>query len=260
MRVLRVLHQERIFYGSLVDNAVHCLNKELGYEAPIPLKELSVLPPVMPTKIVCLAVNYRKHAEECGRDIPEEPILFLKPPSAVIGCGQAIVLPSQSSRVDYEGELAMVIGKACRNVTPEQAPEHVFGYACANDVTARDLQKKDGLFARAKGFDTFAPIGPWIETEVKDPANLSIKTLVNNELRQDGHTSDMIFPPFDILSMISQVMTLNPGDVILTGTPPGIGPIKPGDDIRIEIEEVGILINPVAQDPNQPDAKTTLTQ
>ncbi|QLA17175.1 fumarylacetoacetate hydrolase family protein [Desulfolutivibrio sulfoxidireducens] len=245
MRVLRVRHQEKSFYASLFDDHVVCLDRGLGLDAPIPLTELSLLPPVAPSKVVCAAVNYRSHAAEVGREVPDEPVLFFKPPSAVIPAGQPIVLPRASSRVDYEAELAVVIGRACRNVSEDKVAGHIFGYACANDVTARDLQQKDGLYGRAKGFDTFAPIGPWIATEVPDTGNLAIRTLVNGEARQEGNTSDMIFPVPALLSFISRVMTLLPGDVVLTGTPPGIGPIAPGDEVRIEIAGVGVLINPV---------------
>ncbi len=269
MRVLRVRHGERTFFAALqqvprpegaegdkpFDLYVQCLNKELGYREPIPLQECAILPPVVPTKIVCLGVNYRSHAEEMGHAIPEEPILFLKAPSAVIGSGQAIVLPAMSQRVDFEGELAVVIGKGCRNIAPEEVPGHVFGYACANDVTARDLQKRDGQWGRAKSFDTFAPVGPWIETEVADPDNLELITRVNNEIRQQGNTQDMIFSPFEAVSRISRVMTLMPGDVILTGTPSGVGPLAPGDEVRVEISGVGALINGVLHESGEAEGE-----
>jgi 2-keto-4-pentenoate hydratase/2-oxohepta-3-ene-1,7-dioic acid hydratase in catechol pathway len=245
MRVLRVRHRDKSFYASLIEDHVACLDRSLGLDAPIPLGELQLLPPVAPTKVVCAAVNYRSHAEEVGRAVPDEPVLFFKPPSAVIPAGQPIVAPRDAGRVDYEAELAVVIGRTCRHVAPDKVAAHIFGYACANDVTARELQKKDGLYGRAKGFDTFAPIGPWIETEVADTGALGIRTLVNGEVRQQGNTADMIFPVFELVSFVSRVMTLNPGDVVLTGTPPGIGPIVPGDEVRIEIDGVGVLINPV---------------
>lgn len=245
MRVVRVRHGEKSFYASLVEDHVVCLDRSLAYEAPIPLTAVRLLPTVTPTKVVCAAVNYRSHAEEVGREIPDEPVLFLKPPSAVIPAGQPIVVPRDAGRVDYEAELAVVIGRTCRRVAPDKAAGHIFGYCCANDVTARELQKKDGLFGRAKGFDTFAPMGPWIETEVADTGALGVRTLVNGEVRQQGNTADMIFPVFELVSFVSRVMTLLPGDVILTGTPPGIGPIVPGDEVRVEIDGVGVLINPV---------------
>lgn len=245
MRILRVQYRGRIFYAALHDDHVICLNKELGFPDPIPLREVGVMPTVMPSKIVCAAVNYRAHGEELGHDLPEEPRLFLKPPSSVIASGQAIVLPPDSERVDHEGELAVVIGRTARNIHESEVDTYVFGYACANDVTARDLQRRDGLFGRAKGFDTFCPIGPWIETEVPDPDNLAIRTLVNNTVRQSSSTAAMIFPVRTLVSFVSRVMTLNPGDVILTGTPEGVGPLHDGDEVRVEIEGVGMLINPV---------------
>lgn len=245
MRILRVQYRGRIFYAALHDDHVICLNKELGFPDPIPLREVGVMPTVMPSKIICAAVNYRAHGEELGHDLPEEPRLFLKPPSSVIASGQAIVLPPDSERVDHEGELAVVIGRTARNIREPEVDAYVFGYTCANDVTARDLQRRDGLFGRAKGFDTFCPIGPWIETEVPDPDNLAIRTLVNNTVRQSSSTAAMIFPVRTLVSFVSRVMTLNPGDVILTGTPEGVGPLRDGDEVRVEIEGVGMLINPV---------------
>lgn len=245
MRVLRVRYGELTFYGSLVDKTVLCLDKNLGLSEPIPLEELAVLPPVVPTKIVCAGLNYKAHAEEMGKPLPEEPVLFMKPPSAVISTGQPIILPHQSTRVDFEGELAVVIGKTCRNAAPENVAEHLFGFCCANDVTARDLQQKDVQYTRSKGFDTFAPIGPWIETQIPNLADVSLRTLVNGELRQDSPLTDMIFPVEELVSFVSGIMTLNPGDVVLTGTPPGVGPLADGDEVRVEIPGVGILVNPV---------------
>ena len=248
MRIVRVQYREHTFYASLAENAVVCLNKALGLSQPIPLEEVIVLPPVMPTKIVCAAVNYRAHGAELGHTVPDEPRIFLKPPSSIIGPGHPILLPPSSTRVDHECELAVVIGKTGRHLDPADVREYVFGYACANDVTARDLQKIDGIFGRAKGFDTFCPIGPWIETQIEDPDALTIRTLVNGQVRQNGTTADMIFKTFELVSFISKIMTLNPGDVILTGTPEGVGPLHAGDEVRIEIEGVGLLINPVLSD------------
>ncbi len=258
MRVLRVRFRDQVFYGALHQETVEgqeqprlfiqCLNKELGLDGSIPLQECAVLPPVVPTKVICVAVNYRAHAEEMGHAIPDDPVIFLKPPSAVIGSGQPIVLPAISERVDFEGELAIVLGKAGRNIAPNEVAPYVFGYACANDVTARDLQKRDGQFGRAKGFDTFCPVGPWIETQVDNPGALTLRTTVNGELRQESNTADMIFSPFEIVSRVSRVMTLLPGDVILTGTPSGVGPLATGDEVRVEIETVGTLINPVSSE------------
>lgn len=255
MRVIRVRYQDKVFYAALLQKEneqgetaleVQCLNKDIGLTEPIPIQKVSILPAVVPTKIVCVGLNYRLHIEETGKDVPDEPVLFFKPPSAVIGNGQTIVLPPQSSRVDYEGELVIILGKTCKNAPVSEIAQHIFGYACGNDVTARDLQKKDGQFGRAKGFDTFAPIGPWIETHVSDPNDLRLVTTVNGEIKQQSTTADMLFSPFEVVSFISSVMTLHPGDVIFTGTPAGIGPLSPGDEVRVEISEVGSLINSVA--------------
>jgi len=177
-----------------------------------------------------------------GKPLPEEPLLFLKPSTAVISNKMRIVLPKISSRVDYEGELAVVIGRKCRKVSPEEAKDYILGYSCFNDVTARDLQQKDVQYTRAKSFDTFAPYGPWIALDI-DPLGLKITTRVNGELRQEGNTQDMIFSPWELVSFISQVMTLLPGDVVATGTPPGVGPLKGGDRVEVEIEGIGTLIN-----------------
>lgn len=247
MRILRVLYNQRAFYASILDrDHLLCLNKALGLDEPIPLREVRVLPVVLPTKIVCVGLNYKSHAEEMGLALPSEPLIFLKPPSAVVGSGDAVVLPEGCGRVDYEAELGIVIGQTGRHIRPEDAARHIFGYTCANDVTDREIQKRDGLYARAKGFDTFCPVGPWIETEVAEPRDLAVRALVNGEVRQDGNTRDMIFGPAELVSFISRVMTLHPGDLILTGTPAGIGPLAPGDTVSVEIENVGLLINPVS--------------
>lgn len=206
---------------------------------------VKLLAPTEPGKIVALALNYRDHAAEFGRAVPEEPLIFLKPPSAVIGPGEPIVLPRQSRRVDYEAELAVVMGKTARRVPEEAAWDYILGYTCMNDVTARDLQKKDGLFTRAKGFDTFAPLGPWIETELADPHNLTVETWVTGERRQQGNTRDLIFNVPALIAFISRIMTLHPGDVIATGTPAGVGPLKPGDMVEVRVEGIGALANPV---------------
>ena len=208
----------------------------------IPLSEVKLLAPSVPSKIVALGLNYRDHAKELGLPIPEEPLLFLKPPSAVIGPEEKIILPPESKRVDYEAELAVVIRKRARRIAPQRAFDYILGYTCFNDVTARDLQKKDGQWTRAKSFDTFAPFGPWIETDL-DPSNLKVRSYLNGFLRQDSSTSELIFPVPEIVSFVSQVMTLEPGDVIATGTPPGIGPLSSGDLIEVEIEGIGRLKN-----------------
>lgn len=251
MRIIRVRHKGRAFYAAITSpETVRCLNLEEDLPDDIPLSELELLPLVRPSKVVCVGLNYHDHAREMGLAIPDEPILFLKPPSSVIGPGDAIVMPACSERVDYEAELALVMGKAARYVPEAEALRHVFGYACANDVTARDLQRRDGLFGRCKGYDTFCPVGPWIETDLPDTANLAVRTLVNGEVRQQGNTADMLFTPNELVSAISRVMTLLPGDLILTGTPVGVGPIVPGDEVRVEIEQVGLLINPVLAAPD----------
>jgi 2-keto-4-pentenoate hydratase/2-oxohepta-3-ene-1,7-dioic acid hydratase in catechol pathway len=206
--------------------------------------ELPLLAPCQPTKIVAIGQNYAEHAAELGHEAPAEPILFLKPPSAVIGPEAAILYPALSQRVDYEAELAVVIGKPAWRVPAEHALNHVLGYTCGNDVTARDLQQTDSQWTRAKGFDTFCPLGPWIVTEL-DVSQLRIQCRVNGHLRQDGNTGQMVHPVPRLIAYISQVMTLNPGDVILTGTPAGIGPVQPGDQIEVEIENIGTLVNPV---------------
>ncbi|MHB8168600.1 MAG: fumarylacetoacetate hydrolase family protein [Thermoleophilia bacterium] len=200
------------------------------------------LPP--PGKIVAVGLNYRSHAGELGMKLPREPLIFLKPPSAVIGAGEAIVLPPQSDRVDHEAELALVIGKTARNVSTGEASEFVLGYTCANDVTARDLQQRDGQWTRAKSFDTFCPLGPHVETEALAPGTL-VELLLNGEPRQGAPISDMIFSPLQLLCFISGVMTLEPGDVILTGTPPGVGPLQAGDEVTVRIEGIGELSNTV---------------
>ncbi len=204
-----------------------------------------LLPPTTPTKIVAVGRNYAEHAKELGNEAPSEPIIFLKPPSALLAPNGTIVRPSQSQRVDYEGELAMVIGKRARNVAAARWREFVLGFTCANDVTARDLQKKDVQFTRGKGFDTFCPLGPCIETEL-DPSDLALTTRVNGVIKQSGRTSMMVFSCGVILEFISAVMTLEPGDVILTGTPAGVGPLASGDTVEVEIEGIGTLRNHVA--------------
>lgn len=201
-------------------------------------------PPAAPSKIVCIGSNYRRHCEEMGRPIPGVPKLFMKPPSALLAHEQSIELPADVGRVDFEGELALVIGRRARKIREDQAAEHVLGYTILNDVTARELQKQDTVFTRAKGFDTFCPLGPWLETDL-DPRNLALSTRVNGEVRQDSSTSDMIFDPFRLVSFISHIMTLEPGDVISTGTPSGVGPLAAGDVVEVSIEGIGTLSNGV---------------
>ncbi len=213
-------------------------------EAEIPLHTVKLLAPVTPGKIVCVGRNYAEHAREQNVPVPEIPLLFLKPPSAVIGPGDAILLPPQSKQVEHEGELGVVIGKRGRWIPAENALKFVLGYTVANDVTARDLQRRDGQWTRGKGFDTFCPLGPWIETEL-DPADVLVQTRVNGEMRQMASTREMMFPVEQLIAFISSVMTLEPGDLILTGTPAGIGPLQAGDTVEVSVEGVGSLSNPV---------------
>lgn len=201
--------------------------------------------PVIPGKIIAVGLNYRDHAREMALKIPSEPILFMKPSSSVIGPGETIRYPSQSSRVDYEAELAVVIGTTCRNVDALSARDYILGYTCFNDVTARDLQAKDGQWTRAKSFDTFAPIGPWIVTSLDDPHGLTVTARLNGEVRQSSNTANLIFSVFDLVEFISHIMTLDPGDIIATGTPSGVGPMDRGDVVEIEIEGIGVLKNSV---------------
>lgn len=209
-----------------------------------PLSSVKFLPPVTPAKIVAVGLNYIDHANELRLPVPEEPIIFLKPPSAVIGNDDPIVLPKQSKRVDYEGELAVVIKKRCKNVSKEKAQEFILGYTCFNDVTARDLQAKDVQWTRAKSFDTFAPLGPFI-AEIEDVSKLKIETRVNGVVKQKSNTSNMIFDVPTLIEFVSSIMTLEPFDVIATGTPAGIGALKAGDLVEIEIEKIGVLRNSV---------------
>ena len=251
MKYCRFHHDNDSHWGILEGEAVHALAS-----APWPgeertgetfsLSEVRLLAPTAPTKIVCVGRNYKAHAAELGNPLPEQPLIFLKPPSSVIGPGEAIIDPSQSQRVDYEGELGLIIGRRCRNVKRAQALDYIFGVTCLIDVSARDLQKIDKHFARGKGFDTFCPIGPVIATGF-DPFALTLETRVNGERRQHAPVTDMIFPLDVIIEFISAVMTLEAGDVIATGTPAGVGPLAPGDTVEVEIEGIGTLRNTVAK-------------
>lgn len=196
------------------------------------------------TKIIAVGLNYHDHAKEMNAPIPKQPLIFLKSPSAIIYDGDIIRYPQSSSRVDYEAELAVIIRKECKNIKPGQAKDYILGYTCANDVTARDLQKIDGQWTRAKSFDTFCPIGPRIVKDI-DPDNLSIRAILNGEVKQDSNTNQMIFKVDEVIAFVSEIMTLFPDDIIITGTPAGIGPMERGDMIEIEIEGIGILRNPV---------------
>ncbi len=249
MRLVRFLVHGNISYGVLSGDEV----AELDGDFFVPLKSLkgyhrlsnvTMLSPCAPAKIVAVGLNYRDHAQELGFPIPEEPIIFLKPPTAVIGPGEAVVCPAMSKQVDYEAELGVVIKDRISRIDHDEARDHILGYTCANDVTARDLQKKDGQWTRAKSFDTFCPAGPWIETDL-GPDDLLVESYLNGERKQSSRTSQFIFGIDRLVSFISHVMTLEPGDLIITGTPAGIGPMKPGDEIEVRIEGIGSLKNRV---------------
>ncbi|MEO6828078.1 MAG: fumarylacetoacetate hydrolase family protein [Microbacteriaceae bacterium] len=253
MKIARFSHDGALAYGILDEdeNELVVLDGDpmfAGFEPNgerVPMADAALLAPVIPrSKVVAVGKNYREHAAEMGGEAPREPLLFLKPNTAVIGPSDSIVLPPQSQRVEHEGELAVVIGRIAKNVPAENAADYIFGYTAANDVTARDLQKSDGQWARAKGFDTFCPLGPVIETEF-DLANATLLTRVNGELRQSGRLRDLVHTVPAILEYASRVWTLLPGDVILTGTPAGVGPLVDGDTVEVEISGIGTLSNPV---------------
>ena len=210
------------------------------------LASVRLLPPVLPSKIICVGRNYVDHAKELGNEVPTEPLIFLKPPSSLITGGDSIVYPPQSSRVDFEGEIGIVIGRQGRNIAAANAMDYIFGYTCVNDITARDLQKKDGQWTRGKGFDTFCSVGPWmVSKEDFDLSGATLRTRLNGELKQEGTAAQMIFGLGAIIAFVSSFLTLEPGDLIATGTPAGVGPMQPGDQISIEIEGLGTLTNTV---------------
>ena len=213
----------------------------------LPLSEVRLLAPVIPrSKVVAVGRNYAAHAAEMGTEVPTEPLLFIKPNTSVVGNGDPVFYPRQSQEVHYEGELAVVISRICRDVPREKAKDVILGYTVANDVTARDLQRRDVQFTRAKGFDSFCPLGPWIETEL-DVSDLAVQTYLNGDLKQDGRTSDMVFDVPTLIEQISSVMTLLPGDVILTGTPEGVGPMEVGDEVEVFVQGIGNLTNKVVK-------------
>ena len=218
-------------------------------KATVNLVEVTLLPPVIPGKLIGIGRNYAEHARERGVEVPPVPMFFLKAPTAIIASGENVVIPPQSQRVEHEAELAVVIGKAGRWIDPDLAAEHILGYSVANDITARDLQQVDGQWGRAKGFDTFCPLGPWIDTDF-DPSEAMITCRVNGELRQMSSTHEMIYPVKQLVAFLSSIMTLLPGDVILTGTPPGIGPLLPGDILETSIDGLGTITNPVVSQPS----------
>ncbi|MDI6654767.1 MAG: fumarylacetoacetate hydrolase family protein [Candidatus Hydrothermarchaeota archaeon] len=247
MKIGRFKFNDESVYGIIKGSKVDII-KDLNLRSSgekIKLENLKILAPTEPSKIICIGLNYVDHARELKMEILQEPIIFLKPPTAVIGHEENIVYPPAVKQVDYEAELGIVIGKKCKNVTRERAYNVILGYTCFNDVTARDLQKKDGQWTRAKSFDTFAPLGPYIVTkdEIKNLHNLNIKLRLNGKIKQDSNTKNFIFDIPFLVEFISGIMTLNQGDVIPTGTPPGVGSVKRGDTIEIEIERIGVLRN-----------------
>jgi len=240
---LGVLNNEEIIeINCSMIEAIKIPFDELKILKPYKLQDVTLDVPVLPSKIVCVGLNYTNHAKELGMDLPEEPIIFIKPPSAVIGHLDNIVYPKYSTQVDYETELGIVISKEAHHVRSENAGEFIGGYTVINDVTARDKQRKDIQWTRAKSFDTFAPIGPCIETEL-NPMNQKISLMLNNVLKQNSNTKNMIFDVYELIEFISEVMTLKPGDIIATGTPPGVGPMKVGDIVEAKVEGIGILKN-----------------
>ena len=249
MKIYRFRYRKRILQGVLKEEFLFPVvgsvfgDFRLG-TSPVPIADVRVLPPVLPTKIVGIGRNYKDHAAELGNPLPEEPLVFLKPPTAVIGPLDAVVMPAVSERVDYEGEVGVVIRKRARALgDADPVDGHILGYTCFNDVTARDLQKKDGQFTRAKGFDTSAAVGPCVATGL-DPAAIRLKTFLNGKLVQSGSTADLIFSIPYLVRFLSRIMTLNPGDIIATGTPAGVGPVSPGDRVDVQVEGIGVLSNP----------------
>jgi 2-keto-4-pentenoate hydratase/2-oxohepta-3-ene-1,7-dioic acid hydratase in catechol pathway len=255
MKIARITHPslDTARYASVLGSGVSPFPSDYSLErtelqqttTTLPLNDVKLLAPVTPSKIVCVGRNYREHAAELGNKMPDEPMLFLKAPSAVIASGERIELPPASQQVEHEGELGVVIGRLARKLTEADDPlDYVFGYTCVNDVTARDLQRKDVQFTRGKSFDTFCPVGPWIETEL-DPANAAVTTQLNSEIKQQGNTADMAFPVAFLIRYISAIMTLYPGDLIATGTPAGVSKMKDGDTVEVEVAGIGVLRNQV---------------
>jgi 2-keto-4-pentenoate hydratase/2-oxohepta-3-ene-1,7-dioic acid hydratase in catechol pathway len=254
MKVFRFLHEGEVHWGIDRDGVTSRVRdmdltalKRVDQGERLELSELKLLAPVLPGKIVGVGRNYAAHAKELGNEAPKEPLLFLKPPSALLPPGGRIELPAVSEQVDYEGELAIVIANRARSVRAAEWRDYVLGFTCANDVTARDIQKRDVQFTRAKSFDTFCPLGPWIETEL-DPSDIAVVTRVNGTIRQQGRTSQMVFPTPELIEYISGIMTLEPGDVILTGTPAGVGPMREADVVEVDIEGIGVLRNTVVDE------------
>jgi 2-keto-4-pentenoate hydratase/2-oxohepta-3-ene-1,7-dioic acid hydratase in catechol pathway len=255
MKIARISHPtlDRPRYASVIGSGVSPFPADYSLEraelqqttTTLPLTDVKLLAPVSPSKIVCVGRNYREHAAELGNKMPDEPLLFLKAPSAVIASEDKIELPTASQQVEHEGELGVVIGRLTHKLGDDENPlDYVFGYTCVNDVTARDLQRKDVQFTRGKSFDTFCPVGPWIETDL-DPANVAVTTRLNSEIKQQGNTADMAFPVAFLIRYISEIMTLYPGDLIATGTPAGVSKMKDGDTVEVEVAGIGVLRNQV---------------
>ena len=249
MRFCRFRHQGETYYGAVHGDEVVALAGAPWVSASerdlkVPLSSVELLPPTEATKVVAVGQNYRKHAEELGKPVPPEPLIFLKPSTALNAHQRPIRLPPESAEVHHEAELALVIGHRLKDADEAQAARAIFALTCFNDVTARDIQRREAQHTRAKSFDTFACAGPWMETDLS-PADLRVVCRVNGQVRQDGRTSDMIFPPARLVSFISRVMTLLPGDLVSTGTPSGVGPLRDGDRVEVEIEGIGALVNPV---------------
>lgn len=220
------------------NSSIDTLNNNKSYY----LNDIKIIEPTNPSKIVCVGLNYKDHCKELNMDLPKVPRIFLKPPSSIIAHKENIIYPKMSNEIDYEGELAIVIGKKSKEIDINEAKDYIFGYTIINDITARDIQREDIQWTRGKSFDTFAPIGPFIETDL-NPLNLNIRLTVNGKIKQDSNTKNMVFTPFELISFISKIMTLYPGDIIATGTPPGVGSINKGDLISIQIENIGTLEN-----------------
>ncbi len=254
MKLVRFLDQHTICYGKLVEEIIvevkdpgpdWCSDRFVETGRQFEADDVRLMSPCLPSKVICLGLNYRSHAEEMKHSLPKKPIIFLKPSTSVIGPGEAIIYPTQSRRVDYEAELGVVIGRRTYRVGKAEALDYVLGYTCANDVTARDKQPKEGQWTYAKGFDTFCPLGPVIETGIENPELLTVRGYLNGSLVQEAPTSDHFFPVAEIIEFVAGCMTLLPGDVIMTGTPAGIGPLNPGDSFEVSIEGIGSLHNTV---------------
>ncbi len=246
MKLMRVLHAENMFYGIVEDDKIQCLDKSLGYENPLPLSEVKILPIATPSKVVCVGLNYKEHARELNMPLPNEPVFFLKAPTTLINHNEKILLPKDIGSIHFEGELVIVIGKECSCVKEEEAASYILGYTVANDVTARDVQKTEILTGKSKNYDTFCPLANVLETSAPTGESV-IRTWVNDELKQEATLDDMIFTPHQIIAHLSQIMTLLPGDIVLTGTPSNVGPIMHNDKVRVEVSGIAQVEN-IAKD------------